>query len=158
MDELIHLCAAQPGLLALPCQAVHQLLQVLPVQNAILIKVCGERQGGFWQGCSDPRQSQAPALHHSVRLTMPNQLYPQGVPKATTPVGAPKALPTLLNMDSSPCSRFLKVQGSQNTAPVPSLTKDAEGIVGFDIRDGRITEDTQHIKEVLKRHAAIPAV
>lgn len=92
-----------------------------------------------------------------MHLTVPNQPFPQGVPKAI-PVGAPRALPALLNIDSSPCSCFPKVQGSQNTAPVPSLTKDAEGIVGFDVRGGRITEDTEHIKEVFKRHTVIPGL
>lgn len=155
MDELIHLCAAQLGPLALPCQAVHQLLQVIPVQNPIVIKVCRDRQGRFWQGHGDPRESQAPALCPSMHLTMPNQLFPQGLPKVTIPVGAPRALPALLNINSSPCSRFLTLQRSQNTAPVPSLTKDTEGIAGFDVRGGRIAEDTQHIKEVFKGHAAI---
>lgn len=62
LDELLHLHVAQPGLLAVPRQTVHQFLQVLSVQHPIIIKVFGERKVSFWQGRSDPRESQAPTL------------------------------------------------------------------------------------------------
>lgn len=62
LDELLHLCVAQPGLLALPRQTVHQFLQVLSVQGPIIVKVFGERKVMFRQGHSDPRESRAPML------------------------------------------------------------------------------------------------
>lgn len=55
-DELLHLNATQPCLLALPCQAVHQLLQVLPVQDPIIIKVFGQKKVMFLWGPCDSSQ------------------------------------------------------------------------------------------------------
>lgn len=55
-DELLHLSATQPCLLALPCQAVHQLLQVLLVQDPIIIKVFGQKKVMFLWGPCDSSQ------------------------------------------------------------------------------------------------------
>lgn len=39
LDELVHLRGAQPGPVCIPCQAIHQVLQVLPVQRPVIIKI-----------------------------------------------------------------------------------------------------------------------
>lgn len=46
----------------------------------------------------------------------------------------------------------------QGKVSTPSLTKDAEGIVGFDVWGSRVAEGAQHIEEVFKGHAVVPIV
>lgn len=60
-DELLHLSATQPCLLALPCQAVHQLLQILSVQDPVIVKVFGQKKVMFlWGPCDSSHK--APVL------------------------------------------------------------------------------------------------
>lgn len=71
-------------------------------------------------------------------------------PRRESPCGHPEG-------PASPCRLSPATGGgSQNTAPAPRVTKDAESVVGFDFRGGGVAEGTQHVEEVFKGHAVIP--
>lgn len=66
----------------------------------------------------------------SVHVTVPNQQFLQGVPK-------PPSLWALRGHCQRSRTRICvaspKMWGPQDMASTPNLTKDAEGVVGFDV-------------------------
>jgi len=113
---------------------------------------CSARRGPGRPGDrvgSTPR----PSLH----VTAPSQQLPQGAPKAAVPVGAPRARPALANKASSlptPPRRG----DPRARHPPPSLTKDAEGVVRFDVRGRGVAEDAHHVEEVFEGQAVVPVL